>query len=141
MFVRDAWWVVLSSMFEKELTDLFAEGQVQPFWLDTTDNEKLFCWHVLPLDVYLENEQELVSAIGTGEIAKELKGTVGEKLLRRDVDSRVVVNFHGVSSLLSTFSRIPLSSLCGFDLSLVISFKLISTNNPYTLPQSISPQF
>lgn len=141
MFVRDAWWVVVSSRYKKELTNLFAEGQVQPFWLDTTDNEKLFCWHVLPLDVYLENEQELVSAIGTGEIAEELKGTVSEKLLRRDVDSRVVVNFHGVSSLLSMFSLFPLYSLRGFDLSLIISFKLISTNNPYTLLQPISPQF
>lgn len=74
------------------------EGQVQPFWLDTTDGEKLFCWHVLPLDVYLENEYELVNAAREGEVAEELKDTLGEKLIRRDSKSRVVVNFHGVSS-------------------------------------------
>ncbi|KAF1842357.1 alpha/beta-hydrolase [Cucurbitaria berberidis CBS 394.84] len=73
----------------------FAKGQVQPFWLDTADGEKLFCWHVLPLDVYLQNEYELVKAATTGEVFEELKGTVGEKLMRRDGDSRVVVNFHG----------------------------------------------
>ncbi|KAJ4374062.1 hypothetical protein N0V83_002801 [Neocucurbitaria cava] len=73
----------------------FAKGQVQPFWLDTADGEKLFCWHVLPLDVYLENEHELVMAATTGEVAEELKGTLGEKLLRRNGESRVVVNFHG----------------------------------------------
>jgi hypothetical protein len=73
------------------------EGQVQPFWLDTSDGERLFCWHVLPLDVYLENENELVQAVTTGEVVDGLEGTVGAKLLKRDVDGRVVVNFHGVS--------------------------------------------
>ncbi|OAL56651.1 hypothetical protein IQ07DRAFT_626671 [Pyrenochaeta sp. DS3sAY3a] len=73
----------------------FAKGQVQPFWLDTTDGEKLFCWHVLPLDVYLENEHELTMRTTTGEVVDELKGTFGEKLLRKNADSRLVVNFHG----------------------------------------------
>ncbi|KAF1941561.1 hypothetical protein EJ02DRAFT_434719 [Clathrospora elynae] len=73
----------------------FARGQVQPFWLDTVDGEKLFCWHVLPLDVYLENEYELVTAPNAGDTVEELKGTVGERLMRRDGESRVVVNFHG----------------------------------------------
>jgi hypothetical protein len=88
------------------------EGQVQPFWLTTADEEKLFCWHVLPLDVYLENEYELFTSAVSGEIAEELKGTVGEKLLSSDPDSKVVVNFHGVSSsfvqLLIPFSNAPL---------------------------------
>ncbi|KAJ5063986.1 hypothetical protein J3E74DRAFT_205495 [Bipolaris maydis] len=73
----------------------FAKGQVQPFWLTTFDNEKLFCWHVLPLDVYLENEHELSTAAAVGQAVEELKGTVGEKLMSRDVDTRIVINFHG----------------------------------------------
>ncbi|EUC38779.1 hypothetical protein COCVIDRAFT_87147 [Bipolaris victoriae FI3] len=73
----------------------FAKGQVQPFWLTTFDNEKLFCWHVLPLDVYLENEHELSTAAAVGQAVEELKGTVGEKLMNRDVDTRIVINFHG----------------------------------------------
>lgn len=76
---------------------MLPEGQVQPFWLDTTDGEKLFCWHVLPLDVYLANEVELAQAATSGEVVDGLEGTVGAKLLKRDVESRVVVNFHGVS--------------------------------------------
>ncbi|KAF2032303.1 hypothetical protein EK21DRAFT_99168 [Setomelanomma holmii] len=73
----------------------FAKGQVQPFWLDTSDGEKLFCWHVLPLDVYLEHENELVQAASPGEVADDLERTVGARLLNRDVESRIVVNFHG----------------------------------------------
>lgn len=83
--------------------DWIIEGQVQPFWLDTVDGEKLFCWHVLPLDVYLENENELVQAVNSGEVVDGLEGTVGAKLLKRDVESRVVVNFHGVSYFLQCF--------------------------------------
>jgi hypothetical protein len=84
---------------------VFPEGQVQPFWLDTTDGEKLFCWHVLPLDVYLQNEDQLVMSTRTGEVVDELKGTAGEKLLRNDPEARVVINFHGVS----IFSSLDLS--------------------------------
>jgi hypothetical protein len=57
---------------------------------------------VLPLDAYLENEQELSAAVTVGEVVEELKGTIGEKIMRRDVDSRVVVNFHGVSAFSSS---------------------------------------
>lgn len=53
---------------------------------------------MLPLDVYLENEHELTMRTTTGEVVDELKGTFGEKLLRKNADSRLVVNFHGVSS-------------------------------------------
>lgn len=55
----------------------------------------------MPLDVYLENEVELVQASTTGEVVDDLESTVGAKLLKRDPESRIVVNFHGVSSFLS----------------------------------------
>jgi hypothetical protein len=73
---------------------------VTPFHLNTTDGETLFCWHVLPLDVYLENESELVQK-ATG-LVEDLKDTVGAKLLRMDPLSKVVVNSHGVSGFLCT---------------------------------------
>jgi hypothetical protein len=50
---------------------------------------------VLPLDVYLDNEWELVQK--ASGVEDGLEGTVGLKLLKRDAKSRVVVNFHGVS--------------------------------------------
>ncbi|KAF1975502.1 hypothetical protein BU23DRAFT_75653 [Bimuria novae-zelandiae CBS 107.79] len=74
----------------------FAKGQATPFWLDTSDGEKLFCWHVLPLDVYLENEMEIVSAAGDGVVeAEDFASTLGAKFMRKDAKSRLVVNFHG----------------------------------------------
>ena len=55
---------------------------------------------MLPLDVYLQNEDNLVMSATTGEVSDELKGTRSEKLLRADPEARVVVNFHGVSHFL-----------------------------------------
>jgi hypothetical protein len=64
---------------------------------------------VLPLDVYLENEHELYTKAVSGEIVDELKGTVGEKLLSNDPESRVVVNFHGVGFTFVRFFTLPFS--------------------------------
>jgi hypothetical protein len=100
--------------FQPELLLTFdaLEGQVQPFWLDTSDGEKLSCWHVLPLDVYLENESELIQVTSSGEVTEGLEGTVAAKLLKRDPESRVVVNFHGVSFLrLPSLGTLYLSTL------------------------------
>ena len=77
-----------------------------PFHLRTIDGETLFCWHVLPLDVYFENEGEAVQK-ATG-LVEDLAQTVGYKLLKSDPDSRVVVNFHGVSVPLFFYIRVPL---------------------------------
>jgi pimeloyl-ACP methyl ester carboxylesterase len=76
--------------------DVDTEGQVTPFWLDTSDGEKLFCWHVLPLDVYLEHEQEVAQKT-LGGVSEDFTTTIGAKMLRKDAKSKVVVNFHGVS--------------------------------------------
>ncbi|KAH7127024.1 Alpha/Beta hydrolase protein [Dendryphion nanum] len=73
----------------------FAKGQVTSFLLNTSDAETLFCWHVLPLDVYLDNENEIVQKAISGEVVEDLKETVGYKLLKNDAKSKVVVNFHG----------------------------------------------
>ncbi|KAF2105300.1 Alpha/Beta hydrolase protein [Lophiotrema nucula] len=71
----------------------FAKGQVQPFTLKTADGESLFCWHVLPLDVYLEHENEIVQK--TTGLVEDLKETVGYRILKKDEGSKVVINFHG----------------------------------------------
>ena len=64
---------------------------------------------MLPLDVYLQNEDHLVMSTTTGEVSDELKGTRSEKLLRADPEARVVVNFHGVSYLFYFRTHVPLS--------------------------------
>ena len=57
---------------------------------------------MLPLDVYLQNEDHLVMSTTTGEVSDELKGT-----RRADPEARVVVNFHGVSLFLKSQATLP----------------------------------
>lgn len=52
---------------------------------------------MLPLDVYLENELEIVQK--ASGLVEDLTETVGYKLLKSDPESKIVVNFHGVSFL------------------------------------------
>lgn len=64
---------------------------------------------MLPLDVYLEHENEIVDK-SEGGVADGLEGTVGARFLMKDTKSRVVVNFHGVStrsSILTSNPRFP----------------------------------
>lgn len=49
---------------------------------------------MLPLDVYLENELEIVQK--ASGLVEDLTSTVGYKLLKNDPESKVIVNFHGV---------------------------------------------
>lgn len=94
-----------------------------PFNLTTSDGETLFCWHVLPLDVYLEHENELVQ--NTLGAVDDLRETLGYKLLKRDAKGRVVVNFHGVRIFHSLRTSLPTRSL--FWLSPLFSLGICST--------------
>ncbi|KAL1297907.1 hypothetical protein AAFC00_006422 [Neodothiora populina] len=75
----------------------FAKSQIIPFNLSTPDGEVLYGWHVLPLDVYAENQD---SIINKGISAQETKDPsilqkYGVELLKKDPEARVVINFHG----------------------------------------------
>jgi hypothetical protein len=124
---------IISSLW---YADEFSEGQVQPFWLNTTDNERLFCWHVLPLDVYLDNEAELVQKVTSGEVVDGLEGTVGKRLMKKEGE-RVVVNFHGVSRVAFSLFSSCILSFFSSPLSLKHVFYEIPSSAPY-LPVYLS---
>ncbi|ORY19857.1 Alpha/Beta hydrolase protein [Clohesyomyces aquaticus] len=116
----------------------FAKGQVTPFNLSTSDGETLFCWHVLPLDVYLNHESEIVQKV-TGMV-DDLTTTVGYKLMKKDHKSRVVVNFHGnAGHLAEGFRPNTYRSLSGIPHTHVLTcdyrgFGRSSVNNAPHLP-------
>ncbi|KAK6065388.1 abhydrolase domain-containing protein [Seiridium cupressi] len=83
----------------------FLHNQVTPFTLRTRDHQTLHAWHVLPLGVYQQHEQEL---------AKEPRGwrsditqSHGFKLLREDPEALVVLYFHGAAGTLGSGWRPP----------------------------------
>lgn len=69
----------------------FPDLQVQPFNLVTPDNETLYGWHVLPLDVVHEYENELLENVPSGP-ANDYTQTVAYKALFNNPNARVVVS-------------------------------------------------
>ena len=67
------------------------ETQVQPFNLVTSDNETLYGWHLLPLHLCHEHEEELAANEPHGP-ADDYTQTPAFKLLKNDPNARVVVS-------------------------------------------------
>ncbi|KAJ5543234.1 hypothetical protein N7535_005664 [Penicillium sp. DV-2018c] len=82
----------------------FLRTQVQPFRLVTPDNETLYGWHLMPLHLCLEHEQELLENPTSGP-AEDYTKTVAHKLLANDPNARVVVSFHGNAAHLGSAQR------------------------------------
>lgn len=68
-----------------------SETQVQPFKLVTPDNETLYGWHLLPLHLVHEHEEELIKNTPSGP-AKDYTQTVAFQTLANDPNARVVVS-------------------------------------------------
>ncbi|KAJ5128730.1 hypothetical protein N7526_006896 [Penicillium atrosanguineum] len=82
----------------------FLKSQVQPFHLVTPDNETLYGWHLMPLHLCHEHEQDLIDNPPDGP-AKDYTQTVAYKSLANDPNARVVVSFHGNAAHLGSAQR------------------------------------
>ncbi|KAF8253806.1 alpha/beta-hydrolase [Wilcoxina mikolae CBS 423.85] len=71
----------------------FAKNQVTPFYLNTSDGESIFAWHVLPLGAYMEHREELAEQ-ETGLVPEPTK-TKNLQLLMKDPEARLIIHFHG----------------------------------------------
>ena len=81
----------------------FMRRQVTPFWLTTSDGEKLLAWHILPLQLYLKNEAELQHE--SPGIAEDITKTLGFRLLKQNPNTKLVVYFHGAAGTLGSGYR------------------------------------
>lgn len=82
----------------------FLKGQVQPFFIRSSDGEQLYGWHVLPLELYAKHEMQLQQQpqlpinFTDQSNANEM---LSSHLLRQDPEATVVVNFHGNAGTVS----------------------------------------
>ncbi|TRX97000.1 hypothetical protein FHL15_002306 [Xylaria flabelliformis] len=83
----------------------FLRNQVTPFFLTTPDGESLHAWHILPLELYRQN-QEALSTEPQG-LALDVKKRLSFKLLRDDPSSLLVLYFHGAAGTLGSGWRPP----------------------------------
>lgn len=78
----------------------FLQNQITPFQLKTPDGELLHAWHVLPLDVYRQHQNELI-AQPTG-LADKPEETMALNLLRNNPTAKLVLYFHGAAGTLGS---------------------------------------
>ena len=83
----------------------FLHNQVTPFKLTTRDGESLHAWHILPLELYRENQEMLIAE--TSGIVDDIKTQLSFKLLREDPDALLVLYFHGAAGTLGSGWRPP----------------------------------
>ncbi|KAL1645200.1 hypothetical protein SLS58_003907 [Diplodia intermedia] len=88
--IVSAWWADM----DKPQAYGFAKNQVTAFNVTTLDNEILYAWHVLPLNVYEKHESELQHQ-PSGSPDGDFTQTKAFELLANDPDARLVINFHG----------------------------------------------
>ncbi|KAL8775114.1 MAG: hypothetical protein Q9209_000593 [Squamulea sp. 1 TL-2023] len=83
----------LGQNLDKPETFGFLRNQVAPFSIQTPDNESLYAWLVVPLQLYARNERALREEPCTKHSAIENK--LAFKLLVDGPDHRLVIYFHG----------------------------------------------
>ncbi|KAI9677194.1 MAG: hypothetical protein M1829_002768 [Trizodia sp. TS-e1964] len=83
----------------------FLHNQVTPFTLLTRDGITLHAWHILPLGLYQQNEQQLLAE--PAGIAPDITARRGFQLLREDPAALLVLYFHGAAGTLGSGWRPP----------------------------------
>src|ERR1700712_3972751 len=74
-------------------TDWPPENQITPFYLPTGDGEELYGWHILPIGLYAQHENTLLTHSPWPPTS--FSDSLAHKLLTEDPESRIVINFHG----------------------------------------------
>jgi abhydrolase domain-containing protein 12 len=83
----------------------FMHNQVTPFFLESSDGEKLYAWHILPVELYRKHEATLLQEpVG---IASDITSRHAFKLLRDDPDARLILHFHGAAGTVGSGYRVP----------------------------------
>jgi len=80
----------------------FAHHQATPFYIPTTDGEKLHAWHVLPLGAYLANQGALLAQGPDGGLVQNFQETLNFRLLKENPAARLVLYFHGTSGTMAS---------------------------------------
>jgi abhydrolase domain-containing protein 12 len=83
----------------------FAYRQVTPFFINTADGVKLHAWHILPISLYYQNATRLIENPRPKSSEADIENTINFKLLREDVNARLVIHTHGSSGALAAYCR------------------------------------
>ena len=83
----------------------FLRNQVTPFSIKTPDGERLYAWHILPLELYRKHEQPLLAEpIG---FVSDITSRLAFQLLRDDPEARLIIHMHGAAGTVGSGYRVP----------------------------------
>ncbi|KUJ17478.1 alpha/beta-hydrolase [Mollisia scopiformis] len=83
----------------------FLRNQATPFILKSSDGERLYAWHILPLEIFRKHELALLEE--PVELVSDFTSKLAFKLLREDPDARLILHFHGAVGTVGSGYRVP----------------------------------
>ena len=83
----------------------FLRGQTTPFAIKSSTGGSLYAWHILPVELYRQNETTLI--VEPSGFASDIASRFAFKLLHDDPDARLVVHMHGASGTVGSGYRVP----------------------------------
>lgn len=83
----------------------FLHNQVTPFEIKSASGKALYAWHVLPVELYRQHEQKLLTQ-PTG-LSPDITSHLAFQLLRDDPEALLVIHFHGAGGTVGSGYRCP----------------------------------
>lgn len=83
----------------------FLRNQVTPFYIPTSDGERLYSWLILPIELYRKHELSLVAE--PDGLVSDITSRGSFQLLRDDPEARLVLHFHGAGGTVASGHRVP----------------------------------
>jgi abhydrolase domain-containing protein 12 len=83
----------------------FLHNQVTPFGIQSKSGEKLYAWHILPIELYRKNEEVLLAE--PSGYCLDITARHGFKLLRDDPDAYLIIHMHGAAGTVGSGYRVP----------------------------------
>ena len=83
----------------------FLKNQVTPFSINTSDNERLYAWHILPVELYRKHELPLITE--PAGFVSDITSRLAFQLLRDDPDARLILHMHGAGGTVGSGYRVP----------------------------------
>lgn len=83
----------------------FLRNQVTPFSIRSGDDGSLYAWHILPIELYRQYEDDLIAEPAGFVI--DVSSRTAFKLLRDDPEARLIIHFHGAAGTVGSGYRVP----------------------------------
>jgi abhydrolase domain-containing protein 12 len=83
----------------------FMRNQVTPFFIKSSDGERLYAWHILPIELYRKYELALIAE--PSGFVLDITSRLAFKLLCDDPDARLILHMHGAAGTVGSGYRVP----------------------------------